>query len=50
MQNIKLTFGEIGFSNDRKLQFPPENARSKSIKGKPMLEIELCDREQGFDR
>jgi len=49
MRKIKITFGAINFTEDRKLQFPPKNAHSKSANG-PMMEIPLKDNEKEIDR
>lgn len=52
MANIKLTFGQTIVTEDGKIKFPPENAKScKFARGKQPLEINLVsDREQGIDR
>lgn len=40
--NIKLVVGQLGLDKEGRIEFPPENAKTKSL-GRQFMEIDLVE-------
>lgn len=51
MANLELTFGQIGFNENKELNFPPENAKKTQTPKNNFIEIALVEeKNKGLDR